>query len=96
MQKTRLTVHTMVALLLAMNAAACAQSFLTKPIRVIIPVPPGGNVDTVMRAIAPKMSETIGQSVVLETRPGASTNLGMEMAARAPGDGYTQIGRAHV
>ena len=71
------------------SVTALAQVFPVKPIRVIIPVPPGGNIDTVMRAIAPRMSESIGQSVVLETRPGASTNLGMELVARAPGDGYT-------
>lgn len=80
-----------VAMLCAASATAFAQTgaFPVKPIRVVIPVPPGGNIDTVMRAIAPRMSETIGQSVVLETRPGASTNLGMELVARAPGDGYT-------
>ena len=71
------------------TAGAQTGAFPVKPIRVVIPVPPGGNIDTVMRAIAPRMSETIGQSVVLETRPGASTNLGMEIVARAPGDGYT-------
>ena len=71
------------------SVTAMAQAFPVRPIRVVIPVPPGGNIDTVMRAIAPRMSESIGQSVVLETRPGASTNLGMELVARAPGDGYT-------
>ena len=78
-------------LLVAVAAAADAQTsgFPNKAIRVVIPVPPGGSIDTVMRLIAPRMSESIGQSVVLETRPGASTNLGMELVARAPGDGYT-------
>ena len=71
------------------SVAAMAQQFPAKPIRIVIPVPPGGNIDTVIRAIAPRMSETLGHSVILETRPGASTNLGMELVARAPGDGYT-------
>jgi tripartite-type tricarboxylate transporter receptor subunit TctC len=83
----------MVFAVCAMSAAAAAQTpaFPAKPIRMIIPVPPGGSIDTVMRVIAPRMSESIGQSVVLETRPGASTNLGTELVARAPGDGYTLL-----
>jgi tripartite-type tricarboxylate transporter receptor subunit TctC len=82
-----------VVLLYAVSATAGAQtaSFPVKPIRVVIPVPPGGSIDTVMRVIAPRMSESIGQSVVLESRPGASTNLGTELVARAPGDGYTLL-----
>ena len=70
-------------------AGAQTSHFPNKTIRVVIPVPPGGSIDTVMRLIAPRMSESIRQSVVLETRPGASTNLGMELVARAPGDGHT-------
>ena len=79
--------------LLSVSAAAMAQSgaFPVKPIRMVLPVPPGGSIDTVMRVIAPRMSETIGQSVVLEMRAGASTNLGTELVARAPGDGYTLL-----
>jgi tripartite-type tricarboxylate transporter receptor subunit TctC len=75
------------------SATALAQTggFPVKPIRVVIPVPPGGSIDAVMRVIAPRMSETLGQSVVLESRPGASTNLGTEIVARAPGDGYTLL-----
>ncbi len=85
-----------VALMVALSvlsAAASAQTgvFPSKAIRIVIPVPPGGSIDTVMRVIAPRVSESIGQSVVLETRPGASTNLGMEFVARAPGDGYTLL-----
>jgi tripartite-type tricarboxylate transporter receptor subunit TctC len=82
----------MVALsVLSVVAVAQTAGFPNKPIRVVIPVPPGGSIDAVMRVIAPRMSETIGQSVVLESRPGASTNLGMEVVARAPGDGYTLL-----
>jgi tripartite-type tricarboxylate transporter receptor subunit TctC len=82
-----------ILVLLAVSVAAGAQtaSFPVKPIRVVVPVPPGGSIDTVMRVIAPRMSESIGQSVVLESRPGASTNLGTELVARAPGDGYTLL-----
>jgi tripartite-type tricarboxylate transporter receptor subunit TctC len=78
-------------LLSAVSVTAGAQTgtFPVKPIRMVLPVPPGGSIDAVMRVIAPRMSETTGQSVVLESRPGASTNLGTELVARAPGDGYT-------
>lgn len=80
-------------LMFALSGVAAAQSgaFPLKPIRVVLPVPPGGSIDTVMRVIAPRMSESIGQPVVLESRPGASTNLGTELVARAPGDGYTLL-----
>jgi tripartite-type tricarboxylate transporter receptor subunit TctC len=85
--------YTAAVLLFAVSAIAGAQtgSFPVKPIRVVLPVPPGGSIETVMRVIAPRMSETIGQSVVLELRPGASTNLGTELVARAAGDGYTLL-----
>ena len=73
------------------TAAAQTGGFPIKAIRVVIPVPPGGSIDTVMRVITPRMSESIGQSVVMETRPGASTNLGTEFVARAPADGYTLL-----
>ncbi len=77
----------------AAAAVAVAQSggFPNKPIRVVIPAAPGGSIDTVMRVIAQRMSESIGQSVVLETRAGASTNIGNEYVARSPGDGYTLL-----
>lgn len=83
----------MAAVLCCWSAATCAQvgAFPVKPIRMVLPVPPGGSIDTVMRLIAPRMSESIGQPVVLESRPGASTNLGTELVARAPGDGYTLL-----
>ena len=82
-----------IGLFSVISAIASAQTggFPVKPIRMVIPVPPGGSIDTVMRVIAPRMSESIGQSVVLETRPGASTNLGTELVARAPSDGYTLL-----
>jgi tripartite-type tricarboxylate transporter receptor subunit TctC len=75
----------------SVTALAQTGAFPVKPIRMVLPVPPGGSIETVMRVIAPRMSETIGQSVVLEMRPGASTNLGTELVARAPGDGYTLL-----
>jgi tripartite-type tricarboxylate transporter receptor subunit TctC len=76
-----------VALVCTMSVAAMAQQFPSKPIRMVVPFPPGGSVDTVARLIAPKMSETLGQSVVLDNRAGASSNIGMEAVARAAPDG---------
>ncbi|OGA39095.1 MAG: hypothetical protein A3G24_14105 [Betaproteobacteria bacterium RIFCSPLOWO2_12_FULL_62_13] len=70
---------------------ALAQAWPAKPIRMIVPFPPGGSVDTVARLIAPRMSESLGQSVVIDNRPGASSNIGMELAARSRGDGYTLL-----
>jgi len=58
---------------------------------MVVPFPPGGSVDTVARLIAPGMSEALGQNVVLDNRTGASGNIGMEFAARAPADGYTLL-----
>jgi tripartite-type tricarboxylate transporter receptor subunit TctC len=75
-----------------MGAAATATAaYPEKPIRIIIPSPPGGGTDSSTRAIAPKMSEILQQTIVLDNRPGASGNLGAEIAARAPADGYTLL-----
>jgi tripartite-type tricarboxylate transporter receptor subunit TctC len=73
------------------GAPAQAAGYPDRPIRLIIPSPPGGGTDTTTRAIAPKMSEFLGQTIVLDNRPGASGNLGAEMAARSPADGYTLV-----
>jgi len=73
------------------TAAAQVKDFPSRPIRIVVPVPPGGSVDTVARLIAQKMSETVGQTVLIDNRPGASTNIGTELVARAAGDGYTLL-----
>lgn len=70
---------------------ALAQTYPNKPIRVIVPFPPGGSVDTVSRLLAPRLSDTLGQQILVENRSGASGNIGMEQAARAPADGYTLL-----
>lgn len=69
-------------------SAALAQSYPTRPVRMILPFPPGGPTDITGRAIAQKLSERLGQSVVPENRPGAAGNIGLELAAKAPPDGY--------
>src|SRR5713101_3308144 len=74
---------------LAIAASAQAQVYPAKPIRMIVAYPPGGGTDIVGRMVAQKLGETLGQSVLVENRGGASGNIGTELAARAAPDGYT-------
>ena len=69
--------------------AATAAEFPTKPIRMIVAVPPGGPADTLSRLVSPKLSESFGQMIVIDNRPGANGNIAYEMTARAAPDGYT-------
>ena len=68
---------------------ASAQDFPAKPIRLIIGFPPGGGADTVARLIVPKLSEQLGQQVVIDNRAGASGNIALELLAKSPPDGYS-------
>jgi tripartite-type tricarboxylate transporter receptor subunit TctC len=68
---------------------AFAQSYPAKPVRLIVPFPPGGAADLIGRVVAQKLSEQLGQQVIVDNRGGASGNIGAELAAKAPGDGYT-------
>jgi len=70
---------------------ADAQAYPAKPIRLILPFPPGGPTDILGRAIAQKVGEQMGQQVIADSRPGAGGNLGLELAAKAPPDGYTIV-----
>lgn len=74
-----------------MTPAAEAQRYPSRPIRMIVPYPPGGSLDITMRVVAPKMTEVIGQNVIIDSRPGADGNIGTELVARAPADGYTVL-----
>ena len=71
--------------------AAVAQPYPTKPVRLILPFPPGGPTDLLGRTIAQKLSEQLGHQVVPENRPGAGGNLGLEVAAKSPPDGYSIV-----
>lgn len=71
------------------TSAVVAQTYPAKPIRFIVPYPPGGGTDIVARLVAAKMTVSMGQPVVVENKPGASTIIGTDMLAKAPPDGYT-------
>ena len=77
------------ALAFALLAGAALAQYPMRPVRVLIPQPPGGANDTVARVIAPALGEHLGQPLVIENRPGANGNLAMELAAKAAPDGYT-------
>jgi tripartite-type tricarboxylate transporter receptor subunit TctC len=80
-----------------MVSPLCADSYPNKPIRFILPYPPGGAVDTMGRIIAQKLAEGLGQPVVTENKPGAGSTIGTEIAVRAKPDGYTiVIGSASI
>ncbi|MGZ8197424.1 MAG: Bug family tripartite tricarboxylate transporter substrate binding protein [Burkholderiales bacterium] len=88
--KFRLTIAVVVSLC-ALGAPAWAQTFPTKPVRLILPFPPGGPSDILGRALSQKLSEQMGHQVIADNRPGAGGNLGLELTAKAPPDGYTMV-----
>ena len=80
--------------LLALSAFAepvCAQGYPTRPIKLLVPFTPGGGTDLLARVVAQKMSESLGQPIVVDNRPGANTLIATEAVARAAPDGYTLI-----
>lgn len=72
-------------------SAAEAQNYPVRPVRVLVGFTPGGTTDVVARILAQKMSEGLGQSVVIDNRPGAGANIAAELAAKSPPDGYTLL-----
>ncbi len=72
-------------------APAFAQSFPSKQIRLVVTFPPGGGTDAIARLLSVPLSEALGQQVVVENRPGASGNIGAEIVAKSPADGYTWL-----
>jgi tripartite-type tricarboxylate transporter receptor subunit TctC len=76
---------------LALPFAAFAQAYPNKPVRIVVPQPPGGGFDTVGRLIADRMGKVSGQSFVVENRTGSGTLVGTDFAAKAPADGYTLL-----
>src|SRR5687767_12923266 len=70
---------------------APAQAYPAKPVRIIVPSPAGGGTDTSARFISPRLTELLGQQVIIENRAGAATMIGVEAAARSAPDGYTLL-----
>ena len=94
MKKQILTLILPTAMLIlpGLSAAQTASAnYPTKSVRIVAPFPPGGSVDTVGRLVAARLTESYGQTFVIDNRSGASGNIGMEIAANAPGDGYTLV-----
>ncbi len=85
----KLTRATLLTLALCPVLAFGQASYPNRPVKMIVPFAPGGASDFVARIISPRLSEALGQSIVIENKPGASGNIGMEAAAKAPADGYT-------
>jgi len=79
------------ALSLAVGGAYAQQGYPTKPIRLIVPFPPAGQTDVVARVVAQKLSEAFGQQVVVDNRPGAAGNIGVDIGVKSPADGYTML-----
>src|SRR5476649_1302317 len=77
-----------IAVALGLAGAVGAQQYPSKPIRIVIPFPPGNTMDIMARLIGPKITERLGQNVIVDNRAGASGQLGLEFAAHAAPDGY--------
>lgn len=80
-----------VAALAVCGAAQAQDNWPSKPITLIVPFPPGGPTDMVARVLAQQVGQQLGQSVIVDNRPGANGNIGNALVAKAPADGYTVL-----
>lgn len=85
----RLTFGVTIVLELLVAVPAHAQAFPARPVRIIVPLTPGGNMDSVTRGLAQKLGDSFGQNVVVDNRPGAGSQIALEILAAAPPDGHT-------
>ncbi|HET7365844.1 MAG TPA: tripartite tricarboxylate transporter substrate binding protein [Burkholderiales bacterium] len=81
----------LLTVLITLAGPVAAQNYPAKPIHLIVPFPPGGGTDLFSRAIAGKLSETLNWTIVVDNKPGAGGNLGVDAAAKSPADGYTMV-----
>ena len=79
------------AALPAVSRIARAQTYPSRPVRIIVPYPPGGGTDIIARLMGQWLSERLGQQFIIENRPGAGSSLGTEAVVRSPADGYTLL-----
>ncbi|HTF16042.1 MAG TPA: tripartite tricarboxylate transporter substrate binding protein, partial [Burkholderiales bacterium] len=89
--RSRLVLSAAILSLALFAGAANAQTYPAKPIRLIVPFPPGGGTDIAARTIANKLSDSVKWTFVVENKPGAGGNLGVEQAVKSPADGYTLV-----
>src|SRR3954454_23083348 len=81
----------LVAGIAALPVGARAQAYPARPVRIIVPVPAGGSLDILARLMGQRLSDKLGQTFIVENRPGGATNIGIEAVVRAPADGYTLL-----
>src|ERR1700761_8044658 len=91
MYSARLTRFALAVAALGAGSVAFAQSYPTKPIRFVVNFAPGGGTDLVARAMAVEFTKTLGQQVIVENRAGGNGNIGADIVAKAPADGYTAL-----
>jgi tripartite-type tricarboxylate transporter receptor subunit TctC len=90
-QKIQTFVLTLALAFIATPSVHAEQNYPSKPVKLIVAFPPGGSIDMTARMIGPKLSAALGQPVLIDNRPGASGNIGMDYVAKAPKDGYTLL-----
>ncbi|CAN7213120.1 MULTISPECIES: Bug family tripartite tricarboxylate transporter substrate binding protein [unclassified Variovorax] len=90
-RRSALALGAIAALVLAAGPAAAQGSWPTKPVRIVVPFAPGGTTDLLARAVAPELSKAFGQPFIVDNRAGAGGNVGAEIVAKAPNDGYTLL-----